>query len=49
MIEEMAEKEKEHLKRLIDNNAPIDFIHLSQKYYNHFMQQKNFTNNIFNP
>jgi len=38
-IEEMAKKEKEHLYRLIDNHAPIDFIQLSQKYYNHFTQR----------
>jgi hypothetical protein len=38
-IEEMAKKEKEHLFWLIDKHAPIDFIQLSQKYYNHFTQR----------
>jgi len=33
------EKERLHLHWLIDNNAPLDFIQLSQKYYNHFSQR----------
>jgi hypothetical protein len=35
----MAEKEKEHLNWLIDNNAPKDMIKTSQKYLNHFRQR----------
>lgn len=38
-IEAMKEKEKLHLHWLIDNDAPMDFIQLSQKYYNHFTQR----------
>ena len=38
-IEEMKEKERKHLHWLIDNDAPSDFITLSQKYYNHFTQR----------
>ena len=38
-IEEMKEKELKHLHWLIDNDAPNDFITLSQKYYNHFTQR----------
>ena len=38
-IEEMKEKERLHLHYLIDNDAPMDFIQLSQKYYNHFSQR----------
>ena len=38
-IEEMKEKERKHLHWLIDNEAPMDFIQLSQKYYNHFTQR----------
>ena len=38
-IEDMKEKERLHLHWLIDNDAPVDFINLSQKYYNHFSQR----------
>lgn len=38
-IEAMKQKEKAHLFWLIDNDAPTDFIQLSQKYYNHFTQR----------
>ena len=38
-IEAMKEKERLHLHWLIDNDAPLDFIQLSQKYYNHFSQR----------
>ena len=38
-IEVMKEKERLHLHWLIDNDAPLDFIQLSQKYYNHFSQR----------
>jgi len=38
-IEAMKEKERLHLHWLIDNEAPLDFIQLSQKYYNHFSQR----------
>lgn len=38
-IEELKEKERLHLHWLIDNEAPIYFIQLSQKYYNHFSQR----------
>ena len=38
-IEAMKEKERLHLHWLIDNDAPMDFIQLSQKYYNHFSQR----------
>lgn len=38
-IEEMKEKERLHLHWLIDNDAPVDFVNLSQKYYNHFTQR----------
>ena len=38
-IEVMKEKERLHLHYLIDNDAPMDFIQLSQKYYNHFTQR----------
>jgi len=38
-IKEMQEKERKHLRWLINNDAPMDFIELSQKYYNHFTQR----------
>jgi hypothetical protein len=38
-IEAMAKKEKEHLKWLVDQNAPTNFIQFSQKYYNNFTQR----------
>lgn len=38
-IEAMKEKERLHLHWLIDNDAPMDFIQLSQKYYNHLSQR----------
>jgi transcriptional regulator with XRE-family HTH domain len=38
-IEAMAKKEKEHLHWLVDHDAPMDFIQLSQKYYKHFTQR----------
>jgi hypothetical protein len=38
-IEAMKEKERLLLHWLIDNDAPFDFIQLSQKYYNHFSQR----------
>ena len=38
-VEAMKEKERLHLHWLIDNEAPLDFIQLSQKYYNHFSQR----------
>ena len=40
-IEKMQEKEKDHLRWLIDNDAPKDFIQLSQEYYNHFTKRLN--------
>ena len=36
---QMAEKEKEHLNWLIDNNAPKDMIETSRKYLSHFRQR----------
>jgi hypothetical protein len=36
---QMAEKEKEHLNWLIDNNAPKDMIETSQRYLSHFRQR----------
>ena len=36
-IEVMREKERSHLHYLIDNDAPKDFVKLSQKYYLHFL------------
>jgi hypothetical protein len=36
---QMAEKEKEHLNWLIDNNAPKEMIETSQKYLSHFRQR----------
>ena len=36
---QMAEKEKEHLNWLIDNNAPKDMIEISKKHLNHFRQR----------
>lgn len=36
---QMAEKEKEHLNWLIDNNAPKDMIETSQCYLSHFRQR----------
>ena len=36
---QMAEKEKEHLNWLIDNNAPKDMIETSQHYLSHFIQR----------
>lgn len=38
-IENLRERERKHLYKLIGNKAPIDFIQLSQKYYNHFEEQ----------
>lgn len=38
-IEVMKEKERLNLHWLIDNDVPLDFIQLSQKYYNYFSQQ----------
>lgn len=38
-IEDMKEKEWLHLRWLIDNNAPMDFINLSREYYNYFIQR----------
>ena len=35
---QMAEKEKEHLNWLIDNNAPKYMIETSQRYLSHFRQ-----------
>ena len=36
---QMAEKEKEHLNWLIDNNAPKDMIEISQRYLSHFRKR----------
>lgn len=36
---QMAEKEKEHLNWLIDNNAPKDMVKTSRKYLSHFRQR----------
>lgn len=36
---QMAEKEKDHLNWLIDNNAPKDMIETSQRYLSHFRQR----------
>ena len=36
---QMAEKEKEHLNWLIDNNAPNEMIETSRKYLSHFRQR----------
>lgn len=38
-IEVMKEKERLHLHYLIENDAPMDFVQLSQKYYNHFTER----------
>jgi len=38
-IWQMAEKEKEHLNWLIDNNAPKDMIETSRLYLTHFRQR----------
>jgi uncharacterized protein (DUF2164 family) len=38
-IEKMMQKEKEHMIWLIDNSAPIEFIQLSQTYYDHFVER----------
>ncbi len=38
-VQEMAEKEKEHLNWLIDNNAPKNMIETSQHYLSHFKQR----------
>lgn len=36
---QMAEKEKEHLNWLIDNNAPKEMIEKSTNYLSHFRQR----------
>jgi len=36
---QMAEKEKEHLNWLIDNNAPNIMVETSYRYLNHFRQR----------
>jgi len=36
---QMAEKEKEHLNWLIDNNEPKDMVETSQHYFSHFRQR----------
>lgn len=36
---QMAEKEKEHLNWLIDNNAPKKMIETSRNYLSHFRQR----------
>ena len=36
---QMAEKEKEHLIWLIDNNAPQEMIETSRNYLSHFRQR----------
>ena len=36
---QMAEKEKDHLNWLIDNNAPKDMIETSRRYLNNFRQR----------
>lgn len=36
---QMAEKEKEHLCWLIDNNAPKEMIETSRNYLSHFRQR----------
>ena len=36
---QMAEKEKEHLNWLIENNAPKDMIETSRNYLSHFRQR----------
>jgi hypothetical protein len=36
---QMAEKEKEHLSWLIDNNAPKEMVDTSRKYLSHFRQR----------
>jgi len=36
---QMAEKEKEHLNWLIDNNASNEMIETSRKYLSHFRQR----------
>ena len=38
-IEAMAEKEKAHLHYLIDNEAPTEFIQMSQKTHFHFLEK----------
>ena len=39
IVTSMAEKEKEHLNWLIDNNAPKYMIETSQRYLSHFRQR----------
>jgi hypothetical protein len=39
IIWQMAEKEKDHLNWLINNNAPKDMIETSQRYLSHFRQR----------
>lgn len=36
---QMAEKEKEHLNWLVDNNAPKKMIKISRNYLSHFTQR----------
>lgn len=36
---QMAEKEKDHLNWLIDNNAPREMIETSRNYLSHFRQR----------
>jgi len=38
-VEAMKEKERLHLHYLINNDAPKDFIAISQKNHNHFTQR----------
>jgi hypothetical protein len=38
-IEVMAEKEKGHLHYLIDNDAPTEFIQMSQETHFHFINK----------
>ena len=39
IVWQMAEKEKEHLNWLIDNNAPQEMIETSRNYLSHFRQR----------
>lgn len=39
IVWQMAEKEKEHLNWLIDNNAPKEMIETSRKYLSHYRQR----------
>lgn len=39
IVWQMAEKEKEHLNWLIDNNAPREMIETSRNYLSHFRQR----------